>query len=150
MAPVDLQPSDFGAQDRYVGRGGEAGHHGEANEPDTACCCGQHVAQPRRLVGGFGCAQSDEQLLGLAEEPVEKLLECRAPQSVMDLPMTSAVNTRCCYDTLGTPLTHAVSMPQDGKDVVSSHLNRRKEPRRLNIHGRPFAAESIQAMIRHR
>jgi hypothetical protein len=72
------------------------------------------VAQPRRLVSGFGGAQGGEQLLGLAEEPVEKLLERRAAQGVTDLPMTSAVNTRCCNDTLGTPLTHAASLPQDG------------------------------------
>jgi hypothetical protein len=32
----------------------------------------------------------------------------------MDLPMTSAVNTRCYDDTLGTPLTHSASLPQDG------------------------------------
>src|SRR5262245_25099224 len=88
--PVDLKPADLGAQDRHVVRGGETGHHGQAAEPDIARCRGQDVAQPRRLVGGFGGAQSGEQLLGLVEETVEQLLEGRAAQGVMDFSMTSA------------------------------------------------------------
>jgi len=58
------------------------------------------MAQPRCLIGSLGDPECCEQLFGLMEEAIEKLLEGRLPQGVMDLPVTTAVDTRRYDDTL--------------------------------------------------
>ena len=62
--------------------------------------CGKAMAQPQCLISSLGNPQGCEQLLGLMEEAIEKLLEGCPPQGVMDLPVTTTVDTRCYDDTL--------------------------------------------------